>query len=393
MVSRSAGTAASAIVRSADADFIFILFVIGVRRCSPRKGSHADSKRMSVPFPAPWFGGKSKVAAEVWARFGNPETYWEPFAGSLAVLLGRPDDHVWWRKIETVNDLDGHVVNFHRSAALHPDDVARHASYPVTELDLTARHLALTEAAPGLADQLRVDPDFCDPRLAGWWLWGLSCWVGGYWCSGKGNFQGAPDGATVFAKPPMVHGAHAGKGIHRQPSRVAEASTVTSTMNGDIAAAIAAVSNRLRRVRVTCGEWDRNAASAIRAPRGKYSAVFLDPPYALSGEGRTRHDHLYAVNDSNADGTDPHIAAREWALEHGDSSVRIAYCAYRNAEEDALFADAGWSRWGWTASGGYALQSKGQRSDGAANRHREVIYFSPACEPGSGATPDADGLF
>lgn len=40
--------------------------------------------------PFPWFGGKSKIANEVWRRFGDVPNYVEPFFGSGAVLLGRP---------------------------------------------------------------------------------------------------------------------------------------------------------------------------------------------------------------------------------------------------------------------------------------------------------------
>lgn len=36
--------------------------------------------------PFPWFGGKSRVAPQVWERFGDVDNYVEPFAGSLAVL-------------------------------------------------------------------------------------------------------------------------------------------------------------------------------------------------------------------------------------------------------------------------------------------------------------------
>ena len=33
--------------------------------------------------PFPFFGGKSRVADNVWSRFGNVPNYVEPFAGSL----------------------------------------------------------------------------------------------------------------------------------------------------------------------------------------------------------------------------------------------------------------------------------------------------------------------
>ena len=45
---------------------------------------------MRAPFV--WFGGKRRVAPEVWAALGDVPNYIEPFAGSLAVLLGRPHD-------------------------------------------------------------------------------------------------------------------------------------------------------------------------------------------------------------------------------------------------------------------------------------------------------------
>jgi len=34
---------------------------------------------MSVAAPFPWFGGKRKVAAEIWSRFGDVVNYVEPF--------------------------------------------------------------------------------------------------------------------------------------------------------------------------------------------------------------------------------------------------------------------------------------------------------------------------
>lgn len=40
--------------------------------------------------PFPWFGGKTRASGLVWQRFGAVANYVEPFAGSLAVLLGRP---------------------------------------------------------------------------------------------------------------------------------------------------------------------------------------------------------------------------------------------------------------------------------------------------------------
>ena len=58
---------------------------------------------MKAPFI--WFGGKRRVAAEVWSAIGDVDNYVEPFAGSLAVpvrgsrdreggrLMGRCERH------------------------------------------------------------------------------------------------------------------------------------------------------------------------------------------------------------------------------------------------------------------------------------------------------------
>ena len=75
--------------------------------------------------PFPYFGGKRVVAPEVWRRFGDTPNYIEPFFGSGAVLLGRPPFE--GNRIETVNDLDGHLANFWRALQADPDAVAYYA--------------------------------------------------------------------------------------------------------------------------------------------------------------------------------------------------------------------------------------------------------------------------
>ena len=97
---------------------------------------------MILRAPFPYAGGKSRVAARVWARLGPVRHYVEPFAGSLAVLLQRPDEP--WA--ETVNELDGLIVNAWRAMMFAPAEVARLVAWPVSEIDLRARHQALVDA-------------------------------------------------------------------------------------------------------------------------------------------------------------------------------------------------------------------------------------------------------
>jgi len=132
--------------------------------------------------PFPYFGGKAKVAALVWQRLGDVDNFIEPFAGSLAVLLRRPAV----RGVETVNDLDGLLTNFWRAVRADPDGTAAHADWPVSELDLHARHRWLRGKRDEITERLRADPDWFDPKAAGWWCWGLCCWIGGGWCTDHG---------------------------------------------------------------------------------------------------------------------------------------------------------------------------------------------------------------
>lgn len=75
-----------------------------------------DGTALRAPFP--WFGGKSRVAAEVWRRFGSVANYVEPFFGSGAVLLGRPATQRGG--IETVNDLGCSISSIHKIRARRP---------------------------------------------------------------------------------------------------------------------------------------------------------------------------------------------------------------------------------------------------------------------------------
>jgi DNA adenine methylase len=55
---------------------------------------------------APWFGAKRKLAPVIVEELGKHKGYWEPFCGSLAVLLAKPPCSQ-----ETVSDLHGDLTN------------------------------------------------------------------------------------------------------------------------------------------------------------------------------------------------------------------------------------------------------------------------------------------
>ncbi len=61
---------------------------------------------------APWFGSKRSLAPKIVELLGDHTAYWEPFCGSLSVLLAkRPSQQ------ETVSDLHGHLINLARVLA------------------------------------------------------------------------------------------------------------------------------------------------------------------------------------------------------------------------------------------------------------------------------------
>ena len=88
----------------------------------------------------------------------------------------------------------------------------------------------------------------------------------------------------------------------------------TSATQARLAAYLTSLARRLERVRITCGDWRRVLTPAVtRAGTGGDGsrAIFLDPPYATSGD-------LYAAGDGT-------VAAdvREWCLNGAASGLRV----------------------------------------------------------------------
>ena len=316
-------------------------------------GLITTAKKPELPAPFPWFGGKSRVAPIVWQRFGEVKNYVEPFFGSGAVLLGRPHPP----STETINDADGFVCNFWRAVKANPQEVAAHADWPVNENDLHARHIWLVNQRQDLTDRLCGNPDFCDAKIAGYWVWGVCSWIGGGWCNGLGRWN--TDGERITR--------NAGRGVNRQLPHLGDGGRGVNRKSphlGDGGLGLIpwfnALSDRLRRVRVCCGDWSRVVTPAVTTRHG-LTGVFLDPPYAVDD----RSD-CYAVESKSL----AHDV-REWAIENGENpKMRIALCGY---EGEHAMPDY-WECVPWKAHGGMGA-GKGKY----VNSFRERIWFSPHC--------------
>lgn len=339
-----------------------------------------------------WFGGKSRVASTVWEALGDVQNYVEPFFGSGAVLLGRPHEP----KTETVNDKDGFVCNFWRALQSEPDAVAYYADRPVNECDLHARHTWLVRQSDLLVARLEGDPDYYDPIIAGYWVWGICTWIGSGFCRGKGPWH-VVDGKLVKlgnagkgVNRQLVHLADAGLGVHRKLAYLADggigvhrpgvnrklpllahggagvhsqAAPMRRHREGllvwmqDLAA-------RLRFVRVACGDWSRVMGPAV-TEKNRVNGIFLDPPYAQ----RERSKVLYREEMEVAD------EVRQWAIDHGDNpKLRIVLCGYEGEHD---MPDT-WRVVAWKSNNGYANRSKTQ-SRGKKNTKRERLWLSPHC--------------
>jgi DNA adenine methylase len=361
---------------------------------------------MKAPFP--WFGGKSRVSGLVWDRFGDVPNYVEPFFGSGAILLNRPTDP----GIETINDLDCMVANFWRALQNDPDGVAEAADRPVNEADQHAIHLWLVSQEE-FRERMKTEIDFYDSTIAGRWVWGQCIWIGSGWCSvqlphlgnaGKGVHRKRPHlGAAKGVHRKLPHLGDAGKGVNRQLPHLGNAGTgvhrklphlgnAGKGVNrqlphlGDAGKGVECVSDptsgtptglamreylrelaeRLRKVRVCCGDWSRICGPSPTVKLGT-TGVFLDPPYA---DEAGRQDGLYATDS----GTVAH-QVREWALEWGnDPRMRIALCGYEGEHK----MPSAWEEIAWKARGGYGSQGDSNGS-GRLNSKKETIWFSPHC--------------
>lgn len=388
---------------------------------------------MKLRAPFVWFGGKSKVAPIVWSRLGNVTNYIEPFFGSGAVLLARPHPP----KIETINDpccivpnfyrstdpvignpaavaeaindADPYVINFWRALQQEPESLANECNYPVSEPDLHARHrwLVMSEEACDFRQKMKANPLYYDVRFAAWWCWGLSCWIGGGWCTtdgvdwegrfgftfGKGGSQGINVKGQDNRKPRIDggkgqygHGIHAkgdelsfgkrpingggsnqyGSGIHAKGD-LDDGADVCEQRLQWLLKWFCSLRDRLRMVRICCGNWDKVCSSTSMTTGLGSTGIFFDPPYS---EEAGRDMNTYSVDDGKVA-----IEVRKYCLERGsDKNMRIALCGYQGEGHEEL-EKHGWECYSWEAHGGY-----GNRSDkGKSNKIRERIWFSPHC--------------
>ena len=311
--------------------------------------------------PFPYFGGKRTVAREIWTRLGTPTQYIEPFCGSAAVLLAAPRPAA----LEVINDASGFIANFWRAVKHQAAIVADWADYPVSHVDLGARHIWLMNRREYLNAAL-ADPDWPgDAKIAGWWLWGQCCWIGSGWCDWFGKVPHSSDagmGVQAIGKVPhssdagmgvqaigqVPHSSNAGRGV-QAIGQVPHSSDAGMTSCGRTARRwLRQIADRLERVRIVHGEWSRCLNHHFG---GDDTAVFLDPPYRS-------YEKVFGNVASVAD------EVETWAREN--SHLRVALSGHEDDHNLEGWEKLQWDRGRFTYSGNRTTDL-------------ECVWFSPTC--------------
>lgn len=390
---------------------------------------------LTAPFP--YFGGKRRVASIVWDRFGDVQSYNEPFFGSGAVLLGRPHD----ANIETVNDIDCMLANFWRAVQHDPEQVAFYADSPVNEADMHSRHRWLVLSMMPRVRALLEDPHYFNAKAAGWWVWGQCLWIGSGWCqaapedyAGVGDFahhgvpsqantagyqrgvhtpslmdfssadfdetpalrrwqgggQGGGSGVhapSLWKQPPDLSGSRgaAGRGTHgmrfrgERPWEQRKKPHLTNASTDGYARTPGRGMFAAHVQAVGLYEYFRLLSARLRRVRvccGDWQRVLSPSVTSYIGTCGIFLDPPYDHNLRERCYSEDHnisAAVRTWALEHGDEP-NLRIALCGYQDEHGPHMPASWECVPWRAHGGYSRSERGKE-----NRTRERIWFSPNC--------------
>jgi hypothetical protein len=217
-----------------------------------------------------------------------------------------------------------------------------------------ARKAALIRNENRLLENLVVDDKWHDPIMAGYWIWAASCWIGRGLTRPGCPIPRISEAAGVHARGQIPHLGNPGRGIQAPSER------------SGIYQWFQELSERLRYVRVVCGDWTRVCGGDWQDKFGTVG-IFFDPPYSADAE---RDNDLYHAEDL----TVAH-AVREWCIPRGEKQTyRIVLAGY--LEEHEVLQSHGWRVHRWSTAGGYSKLGDGPSKE---NRHREALFFSPHC--------------
>lgn len=254
--------------------------------------------------PITYLGGKLSIADQIVDLLPPHEHYVEPFAGSLAVLLAKPPS-----RVETVNDLDGDLMNFWRVMRDEPDELERLCA-------LTPHSRAEREAAQPDRMRAAVVSDLERARLV---------WVN--LTQGRGGQLGQRSGWR-----------------HKQDPRG------RGPMSDYLATYVSRLPPAARRLLAVSLE-NRPALQVI-AEYGSHDAclIYADPPYLDSSRAHRAHGNAYAHEMRDE------VEHRELAKELRAARSAVVLSGYDSPLYDELYD--GWCRADLSARTGNGLDQR-----------------------------------
>jgi site-specific DNA-adenine methylase len=362
-----------------------------------------------------YFGCKKQVIDRVWQAWDGVNLTCEPFAGTAIVSLSRPDNHSVSQMY--LNDADCHISNVLRSVLYDPNEVIYHCAHPRIELDLHMIHDYLASSKPSLRELLGTAIDACDPVMAGLWVWGINNWLGSGWCSddlilktpdkvsldntdldefeshestprnklndsnklteriatGRQKFTRMNQMTERIAteRNKLNHGNQFSERIATGRNKINHRNQLTERLTDSpryehISELVYNIYHKLRDAKILYGDFERVLTDSYL--ENFTAGVFMDPPYPQTESG-------YASStgtryDNNDDET--FARALKWFIDHrGNPNYRIIFCCQESNLKGIILPDD-IRKEGWSRNGGYSQHN-------IADRHTEVMLFSPAC--------------
>ena len=212
---------------------------------------------MNITAIVPYYGSKRTMAKQIIQQLGKHFAYWEPFCGSMAVLMQKPPS-----SHETVNDLNGDLINLARVIADEDNGAALYGMLAKVLCDEKVRDESvewLRSATPAISIQ--------DPIVWAYHYFIVS-WLG------RNGFVGTTGSSKAsFAIRWTPNGGH---GAHRF------ANAVDSIPEWHL---------RLRKVAIL----QRDAFDVLaKIDDNPKVAIYVDPPYLQKS---TKYIHDFADTD------------------------------------------------------------------------------------------------
>lgn len=233
---------------------------------------------------APWFGGKRTLAPLIVQQLGEHTQYFEPFCGSMAVLLSKPP-----ARFETVSDLHGEVTNLAR--VLADDELAP---------QLYARVSRVLVSDGLLADARAADAVGQSPLQRAFWFFVRS------WSQSNGVAGTLRESYQLAVRWKSSGGSPTVRFVGAVDS-------------------IPAWHERLRNVVVLT----RDAFDVIgRIDDAADTAVYADPPYAAETRGSFGADaaqYLHEFENGGLFGADSHTRLRDALARFRRARIVVSY--------------------------------------------------------------------